>query len=630
MIAPRAALKFASTKLRTRKVRLTLTIALSATLFGVLFFVAPVARGAFASIERFGKEGLGARFVVQASTSSQGEYLGNETVLARATALNADILSQKKAAAKRLGLPFDAKEEPSPITETESPTGRIRSLNMQHPAAKAAIKEYLASHSLPGIPELRTATEAAPPSAFYEGRQYQTGFNGEQLQIIKNGKENFEGAIITSRIDDFLVAWTAINDELISPFVLPEQDLRIGADGTIPLVIPFGAVESLLQAKLLPNNASATDRIAHVREVRAKAPSLRFSVCYRNKASVDLISEALGARTEAAQNKNNASYQRPALVYGLPDQACAVATVVRDVRTATEKALDDKKTQLANTPYAAQAEQKLLTFRIVGISPDQVDGNASNTEDIIHSIVNSSLGYGWYMPSSLTKQDALIDQLFTPDAYFMGLGRNYFVEFASAGAARSFMNEKGCSVPSAMRPQNDDCTRDGKIFSITPFGSNTLGLDSIKGQFNGIFTLAILVAAAVACVIMCNTIGRMIVDSRRETAVFRAIGAKRADIACIYLTYAFLLSTLIAVAALVLGTVGAYAFNAVFSSRVAAEAVVAYTARDLTTPFSLFTPQWTDALALVALILCTGFVAAALPLIRNVRRDPIRDMRDDV
>ena len=76
-----------------------------------------------------------------------------------------------------------------------------------------------------------------------------------------------------------------------------------------------------------------------------------------------------------------------------------------------------------------------------------------------------------------------------------------------------------------------------------------------RGSVNGsVFTIVALVIAAIAALIMMGMIGRVIGDSRRETAVFRAIGAKRNDIRAIYSTYTFFLSLGIVVATLVIGT----------------------------------------------------------------------------
>lgn len=631
MINPRGALKLAITKLRTRKVRLALTVGITSLLFGVLFFAVPIAKGTFDSIERFGKEGLGKRYITQATLPAQGMVVDSEEILERADELYLDELDQKKAAAKKLGIPFDAKAESSPVSEAETPTGTIRYLNMQNPLAKKAVKEFLDQNPLIGAAELRETAKHYQPTAFYQSKQLQNGYTGAQLIPLKDGQENLTGGQSNEYglLDSFLFRWTSIDNSLMQSFLLPNKNFDIAADGSIPLVVPFSAVESLADIDPLPNNATPEATIKHMQEVRTKAADLHFEVCYRNQASANLIANAVSTQREIERNKKNTDYQKPALIYGLPDEACGAPKVIRDVRSASEKAADTKRAQFDQMFGAEEPKQQKLRFVVVGISPDKKDGNASSISQIVGSVVNSSLGDGWYMPSSAEKQNPLLVELFTDDAYHVGVGRNYFVEFASADNARAFVNEKGCSVDSNMRSEDDGCSKASRIFTLAAFGSNTVGLESLKRQFNNAFWVALIAVAIVASLVMSNTVARMISDSRRETAIFRAMGAKRSDISGIYLTYVTLLSAMVAAVSLLAGTSLAYAASVALKPIATAQAIAIYSAQDTTMTFNLFLADWGIGALLVALIFAVGYVAATLPLLRNVRRNPIQDMRDD-
>lgn len=631
MLHPRGTFKLALTKLRTRKLRLVLTVGITSLLFSVLFFAAPIAKGTFDSIERFGQEGLGKRYITQATLPSQGAAINNNAITDRALDIYSDQVSKKKVAAKKLGIAFDVTSMPSPVTDIDTPTGKVSNLNIQHPAAKAAIKEYLAEHPLLGAAELRKAASAYHPISFYESKQLQNGYTGGQLQVLKSGQENFSGGQTNEQdpLGTFTFSWASIDRALIQPFVLPGKNLDIAVDGSIPLVIPLSAAESLLKVDPLPNNAAPGATIKHMQEVRSKAANLSFEVCYRNKPSADLIADALNTQKEVERNKKNADYQKPALIYGLPSTACGAPEVIRDMRSADQKAADTKQAQLDTMFGSTDPVQQKLRFVVAGISPDKKGGSASNVSQIIGSVVNSSLGYGWYMPSSAEKQNPLLAQLFTEDAYYIGLGRTYYAEFASADNARAFVNDKGCSVDSAMRSEGDNCTKTGKLFTLTAFGSNTVGLESLKRQFNGMFGIALLAIAAIASLVMGNTVGRMIADSRRETAVFRAIGAKRSDIAGIYLTYVTLLSAMIAAVSVLVGTSMAYVANTLLSPLATSQAIAIYSVQDTSMVFDLFKVNWQSLAFIMVLILAVGYMGAALPLLRNVKRNPIQDMRED-
>ena len=128
---------------------------------------------------------------------------------------------------------------------------------------------------------------------------------------------------------------------------------------------------------------------------------------------------------------------------------------------------------------------------------------------------------------------------------------------------------------------------------------------------------------------MMGTVGRLIADSRRETAVFRAIGAKKLDIAQIYLLYTLLLALLVALFACAIGVIAALVTQHLFSATFTVQALVAYNSQNFNQTFHLFSFYWPDVLYLAGIAMATGLLSAALPLTRNLRRNPIRDMRDD-
>ena len=122
---------------------------------------------------------------------------------------------------------------------------------------------------------------------------------------------------------------------------------------------------------------------------------------------------------------------------------------------------------------------------------------------------------------------------------------------------------------------------------------------------------------------------RVIIDSRRETAVFRALGAKRRDIASIYLLYSVLVALLIVIFMLTLGLVAATIMESLFSANATNLAMVAYGVFDKEQPFH-FIGINLSALGILALcIIGISLLAVLPPLMRNVRRNPIRDMRDE-
>jgi len=356
-------------------------------------------------------------------------------------------------------------------------------------------------------------------------------------------------------------------------------------------------------------------------------------MCYRNATSANLIEQANEAQAQADQNKTNKDYKQPDLVYGLPSQACGTVPVIRDARDSDQKTQDGKQEQFQEDFGKPVAAQATISFRVVGIVPDPVTQNAAGVNQIISSLVTSSLGGGWFTPLEAAQKQPLLSQFFDPTRGALNGSRPVqYAEFNGSDQAEQFLSKANCT-PNFAAANNADpleqCIKDGKPFTLMPFGSNSLAVQKIRGDFGLIFRLAALGVAVIGAIIMMGTVGRLIADSRRETAVFRAIGAKKLDIAQIYLLYTMLLALLIAAFACLIGVAAAAVAQHMFGGAFTVQALVAYNSSDLNQTFSLFSFYWPDVLYLAAIAVATGLLSAAFPLIRNLRRNPIRDMRDD-
>lgn len=644
MIRMREATMLALTKLRTRKVRLVVTVIISGLLFSILAGASIATRGIFASIESFNDEGFSDRYIVQAGALTGGGYMMNEAVIDRAVGINKEIIAKKKAEAKRLGLDYSAETESSPVDEyPDGSGGKFRNLNPTHPAAKQAIKEHLATNPTISVTDLRQLAKPYNAKAFYESRNLPFDLAGASVQVLKGGAEEYEqsGNKFSGGpprgIESFPSSWTLASKDLLKPFILPDQHLNIGKDGSIPMIIPVSAAEQLLKLESLPPTATPGERLERTRQIRSDAKNITFKVCYRNASSVNLIEEATAAQREIDQNKNNKDYRKPDLQYGLPGEACGTVPVIRDVRTKEQKALDAKQEQFDQLFGKQLPAQNTMTFRVVGIVPDMDFSPSISVSQIIKSLVTSSLGTGWYTPLEQAEQP-LINDLFFNEDLIIGNGLSnttHYVEFSVAEHAREFIDTENCMPDySNYSPgSNEDpfaaCVAAGKPFGITAYGSNSLGLESAKRGFAKVFGIAGAIVAVLAGIIMMGTVGKMIADSRRETAVFRAIGAKKLDIAQIYLLYTLFLSILVTLFAVLLGLIAAMWADAKWSADATQQALVAYNAQDLDKDFQLYQLYLPDMAYLLAIAVTAGLLSALLPLIRSLRRNPIRDMRDD-
>ena len=129
-----------------------------------------------------------------------------------------------------------------------------------------------------------------------------------------------------------------------------------------------------------------------------------------------------------------------------------------------------------------------------------------------------------------------------------------------------------------------------------------------------------VIAFGIATIIIWAMMGRVIADSRRETAVFRAIGAKRSDIVAVYLTYSLWVALrIVLVAALI--AVGIAAFVEFrYADRATDIARLAY---------AVFTPAPRFSFIGLQAPLLWGIFAGIIAMIVSDRRNSSRRKDDD-
>lgn len=618
----------AVTKLRTRKLRTVVTAVLASLLFAVLVFAFTVVQGAIGSYVRYSENGLSNRFITSAISPRPNhiQYDSPELIVL-AKERHLQIVEQKKADAKRLGLTYDPASEP-PVVEKYEEGGR-EALNMINLAAQQVYAEALSK--LPTDLELtKKAADSYNPVGVYAGELFG---DVDGLSRMNGGKESFEtddeakDGPMYGGGEETISTLSYLPRTIVGPFLLPGADLATvnSTEAAIPVIVPFKEAEKTLGLQSLPKTATSDEQLARIDEVKNRAVNLTFSVCYRNAASKQTIEQTKQQIAEIERRKTDKTFEMPSQIYALPDESsCGPVVVTKDTRSATEKSYTEKQTEF-NVKYGLETlpEQKKLTFRIVGLSPTMPDyNNFSTIDNLAMMIGGSSLRGQWVVPSELV--EASVRDKFLPASSptqrqmlaFSGIGT--LVEFSSAADARRFVTEQGCS--------GYDC-RD-KMF-ITYFGSNSVLIEDIMKSATLTLQIAGVAIGVVAAILMMGMVGRVITDSRRETAVFRAIGAKRNDIRAVYTIYVIIFGLIIAASALVLGTLAAWILSANLADSMTTSARLMFIESSETVPFTLV-GWWPEAVGLlVGLVVFVGFTSMLLPLSRNLVRSPLKDMRDE-
>ncbi|MCA9338323.1 ABC transporter permease [Candidatus Saccharibacteria bacterium] len=465
-----------------------------------------------------------------------------------------------------------------------------------------------------------------------------------RLRFIQDGKEDFgvsepktggdfgDYGYFTHAIYNGVYSFT--DQKNLSRYILPTDSSELKG---IPVVVSAQEAASLFGKKVSigeePKNSS--EKKTWLKDIQEKLNGQTYQACYRNSTEQVMLEKIQRDYVEMKNNENSKEYQKPSLIYDYPKEACGDITIKQDTRTAGEKQAELKLEAVQNKlgTYVAPVH-KLLTFQIVGVRYAQpfLDYTKS-VEDYIKSLLVSPQGdissieipiqlYD-VLPNNrkvydIQKQEgagtivqaALIDKDFAAR----------ILEFSTVKDARAFLDNETC------RESASDCA---KRFIARPYGSNYLILDEISKLFNKISSVAFPVVLGLAAIIIWFTISRIMTENRKETAVYRAMGARRHDVATIYLLYVFLVALQIAIVSTVLGVAVAFVVDSFYGSTLSDTAVALFGIIDDAPRFSLFNIESPLLTVVVGSIFVISIIASIQPLIRNVRRNPISDMRDE-
>lgn len=637
MIRVRDALTLSVTKLKTRRIRLAVMTIVSGLFFVLLVFASFIFTGVMNSIDRFSQEGLGDRYIVKVESIDDPDFglYDNKEVIAEAKKADKKLVADKTATAKKLGIEYDPTTETLAVTKDENDYESVQEL----PHVAPILRKYRIERSKAFFEALEKASQQYNAVARHNGVVlYGQTSGGPTLDSptvipLKNNKEITlnDQSYGQQGFSTIVNGLTVLDDNVLNSFLLDNQNLAIGKDKSVPVVAPFSAVEEAIGLAPLSVKATSAEKLARLQEVRTRGAGVTFQVCIRNTASVDRQNQAITQADEIKKNKGNKDYIMPELILVTADKPCRDVVVSKDVRTADTKAFDLKQEKLAEQFGSGTPAQRLLRFRVAGITPDiNMESGGFDIGSLVSSLVTSNLGSGWYVPLSaggaLPEYKTQIDAIGKIATY----QDQILLEFEDAAQTKQFIDEQTCEPNYA---SFDDpygvCRQNGKYFLINSYGSNSVALSQARKWFNDAFIRAALVIAALSAITMMGTVGKVIADSRRETAVFRAIGAKRLDIALIYVLYTLLLGCIIALFAFIGGFLLAQFVDMKYSSDVTVDALTIFNAQDLSLRFDVaqFNPM--QMLQLLVIILAAAFVSAIIPLINNLKRNPIKDMRDE-
>lgn len=644
MIGIRDTFTLAFTKLRTKPFRLVVTVLLAGLLFGVLVAASLVMTGALRSVASFREDGLTNRHIVAVHPriidGDVKDITRNPELINEVKRRYEALVEEKIAEAKRLGIRYTQASDQPPYSEMLDGGGDRLRFSDPNGITQKLLEERFGD--MPALDDVRLRETAKEYGAIdiYTGRAY-TIAPGSALISLKNGNEQFsekfsEESAANMGLGTIDTGTFVEPSQVTRDFMLPNNAGWQPSSGTLPLILPQNKIQQLLNMPAPSKDANARDKMQHLVQLREKAANATVKMCYRNNASLALIQQTVTQQKEMKAGEGREDYVKPTVMYELPDASkCENPQIVSDTRTAEEKrqtdnqAIFDKKFGLTTDP-----KSYFVTFKVVGISPRQsTSPNDTNKMESLDDVVTNLLttsGVGQAVPSELydqlpNKADFADILDYTP-LYWFGNEDNArrYIEFANATDAQRFTREQGCTTQPA-----GECLPVNHPYQIMSQFSNSAAIDDIQRTARQWFYYAAIGTAILAVIIMWIAIGRTIADGRRETAVFRAVGFKRFDIASVYLLYTGMLTLLVTLFAAGIGYAVAYVLNQRYAADLTVQAQYGFGALDLSKEVSLIGADYTQLGLVLAVCIATGFVSVIVPLLRNVRRNPLKDMREE-
>ena len=645
-------LRLAGTKLRVRRIRLSITVVVSGLLFAALLAGLTMLMGAQRSVEEFDRGSLNSRYLVAQTAIRPNNIEFTSNLTARAEAERTQMIKDKQALAARLGLPYDPKSEP-PIMQSfpDSPP---------YPNSQSVVVQRIIREELTKLPRLTADAQwqfARTRGAVRQFSIQSIAANG-MLNYMERGIESFDDKRQKNNqptpLEEFKQQFgsiTTIDQSLLGGYLLASASAK---PSEIPLIIRYQDAEALLGLKPLDKNASNDTQLARLKELRQKAGQLTFSACYRNPASQELLQTAK-QQIQAAANqakKPSADYIKPDREYAMPSaDSCAAPAVVKDNRSAEAKRTEANQRQFDQTFGSAQPEpaQAKFTFRVVGLMPDGIEAAQSDIGSFLQQFLSTRLSYTWIMPrGSMTTaaQTAFESTIQTANNDQGNANREETLaiyEFSDPNKARSYLAAASCgegatdlfaqpepaAEASKTQKSNKSICLPHYVVFASPTGSNSLVNYDAMERLKPIIMWTFIGVTIIAAFILLIIISRTIADSRKESAVFRALGATRLDISQIYFVYTMIVALLTALFSVTAGLIVVYIADNLLASQITTTLRIAMTPKDLTTTFHFWTIDWTVIGAVALSIIAAAVLACLIPLIRNTRRNPIKDMRDE-
>lgn len=617
MLKIRDAITLARTKLRTRRIRLVLSLIVISVLCSAVVLAFLAVEKTSQSLSTFSNQGLNGRYLTLIAGKNHSAFESpTPELVARAEKLYEERVAQEKQIASEVGYQYYEDSAKKPVMEYEDSDTKF--WNFGSEIAVQVLKEY-SKEKMPLLSgdELEDLLESKNTKSVYEVKQL--GLAGNVSPFLNNAKEvdeksSKEDIDRSQGLSNYLSNMAKYDDALTQYFISDNYSL---AENEIPILVNYKMAEEMLNLKKLEKSATEQEKYDRIQLLRKDITTIKQTICWRN-------SEANSLKVEAEiANKN----QHSPVKYEFSEDSCELPTVKGDIRTYQEK-----ESERINTEYNkrigeySEPESRRITFKAVGVMPNAPsDPYFDKMEDFLKEISLSTLdtGYSPVIPKGLYEKNVISAEiralLETPVEYeYLSLvttNRAFVAEFDSADEMRNFISDNNC--------EQDYCGKDSLM--VEPFSNNAAIISDAKNYAIKFINYAILTVISVAILLIFSVVNRIMSDSRKETAVFRAIGYSRFEISQIYITYVAIYAAISAILISLITFIAAFAIKSAYEPQAGMYFTNFFALKE---PANFMIVEFSPLVGLVIIpIFVIGLLAALIPLIVNTRRSPLKNLR---
>lgn len=616
-------------KFHGHKVRTIFTTLVLGLILGGLVAVSIVTTGVINTVKEYNDKSLSGRYFVSIDRYNTTKEVSNNfrqgmsgDLLFEAKNRFNELVAQKKAYAKELGIEYGEEND------TEKPYYDMNGIEVFdfYNSSNKIVGDILIDNFYQKNVDTYDYTELLIEKAKEHGAVQTLEVTLDSIDndwtgiAWKDGIEKFEKS---DNEDGYMVSqfYFRVDGDLLSDFVFKNHTWT-PENGTIPVVLSQDLVEDLLgiDDEHKYDESELDELMKQYAEIRDRAVGLKYTMCYRNATSNMLIAQVgQQKKEEEYYNKKGIKYTAPSLEYTYPDpKTCGEPILVKDNRSWYEKKLDEKQ-RLFDERFGLYAapESYNIEFEVVGMIPSRKMNLNTSMFGVFVDLVSSELE-SQYIVGDLLGQKTLseseeYDRKMRIASMGTDLNKNTSFEFKSAEDANSFIDDVMSNF------DNEPPFRLG--FSSM---NKSVAIDDIKNFVDRIIFIAIIVFAVIEVIVIWLSVGRTIADSRKETAIMRALGFKRMEICQVYVLFTFVQLLFVVLFAAAVATICIIVVSNMFGVDFANFIkYVFYITDDVRVSFIGVDMM---QIGVISCGLLAGFIGIILPLIRNVRRNPVSDL----